>query len=234
MPGSIRRHVLFLSSIFVAGCPGAANDPTARKADAKTDVKADVKADAKADAKTDVKADAKAEAPKMGRVLPGPLPIEEMLGHTPAEVEAKLGDPLGKGESRTSCVRYVPDRTWFKCAHARQRYAAPTDKFKAIGVEFEDGKASALAFDGLVADGPFDPDKALAFVGLELPGEPKLDQPDASAKLYSWFNASARLLIHGRQYRVQVSTVDDDWARSKVEIILNDPLSPDELARKTP
>jgi len=50
--------------------------------------------------------------------------------------------------------------------------------------------------------------------------------------VYSWFNASARLLIQGRQYRVQVSTVADDWARSKVELILNDPLSPDELSRK--
>src|SRR5688500_12897455 len=119
---SLRRHVLLVSSILFAGCPGAASEPAARKGDAKPDVKADAKPEAKADAKLDAKAD----APKMGRVLPGPLPIEEMIGHTPAEVEAKLGDALGKGESRTSCVRYVPERTWFECKHARQRYADPT------------------------------------------------------------------------------------------------------------
>jgi hypothetical protein len=39
-------------------------------------------------------------------------------------------------------------------------------------------------------------------------------------------------LIAGRQYRVLVSTVGDDWTRTKVEVILNDPLSPDELTRK--
>jgi hypothetical protein len=126
----------------------------------------------------------------------------------------------------------VPERTWFKCAHAKQRYADPTDKFKAIGVEYEDGKASALAFDGLQGEGPFDPKRALAFVGLELPGEPKVEEPEPGTKVYSWFNASARLLIAGRQYRAVVSSVADDWARSKVELILNDPLSADELSRK--
>ena len=229
MPRSHRRLALLLSSIVVVGCPAEQNEPTARKGDAKPDAKLDAKTDAKSNAKPDANADA---AP-MGRVLPGPLPIEEMIGHTPAEVEAKLGDTLGKGESRTSCVRYVPERTWFKCQHAKQRYADPTGTFKAIGVEFEDGKASALAFDGLPGEGPFDPTRALATVGVELPGEPKIEEPEPGAKIYSWFNAAARLLIAGRQYRVRVSTVGDDWARTKVELILNDPLSPDELARKS-
>jgi len=234
MPRSHRHHALLLSSILAAGCPGTANEPATRKGDAKpgAESKPDTKPESKPDTKLDARAEPKPDAAKMGRVLPGPLPIDEMIGHAPAEVEAKLGDPLGKGESRTSCVRYVPERTWFKCTHARQRYADPTDKFKAIGVEFEDGKASALAFDGPKGEGPFEPNKALAFVGLELPGEPKLEEPEPGTKVYSWFNASARLLIQGRQYRVQVSTVADDWARSKVELILNDPLSPDELSRK--
>jgi hypothetical protein len=162
------------------------------------------------------------------------LPIEDMLGHAPAEVEAKLGDALGKGEARSSCVRYVPDRVWFRCSHAVQRYADPTGHFKAVGVEFEDGKASALAFDGLQRTGPFDPGQALAAVGLELPGTPKIAEPDPSTKVYTWFNSAARLLVHGRQYRVQVSVVDGDWQRAKVELVLNDPLNPDELARKLP
>lgn len=180
----------------------------------------------------DAKADAAAATPTMGRVTAGPLPIADMLGHTPAEVEALLGDPLGKGEMRESCVRFVPDRTWFRCKHARQRYADPTGKFEAVGVEYEDGKASALAFELPQLDGTFDPKRALAYVGLELPDEPKLDEPAADTKVYSWFNSAARLRVHGRQYRVQASTVAGDWGRSKVEVILNDPLSADEQARK--
>ncbi|HET6585711.1 MAG TPA: hypothetical protein VFG69_19770 [Nannocystaceae bacterium] len=216
------RACLGLVALFVVGCPRDGDAPS----------KSDAKADAKPDAKTDAKGDAKTDAAPMGRVIAGPLPIEEMLGHPPADVEAKLGDPLGKGESRENCVRYVPERTWFRCAHARQRYADPSGNFKAVGVEFEDGKASALAFDGLALDGAFDPAKALAFVGLELPGEPKIEEPQPGTKVYSWFNASARLLIHGRQYRVIASTVGGGWSRSKVELILNDALNADELARK--
>lgn len=234
------RTLLCLVALLGAACPqqnaapGKADAKTvAKKGDAKLDVKAEAKPDTKAP--TDAKASTDAKAPTeatMGRVVAGPLPIEEMLGHSPAEVEAKLGDPLGKGESRKNCVRYVPDRTWFRCAHARQRYADPNGKFKAVGIEFEDGKASAIAFDGLTLEGSFDPDKALAFVGIELAGEPKVDEPQSGTKVYSWFNASARLLIHGRQYRVVASTVEGDWARSKVELILNDPLNADELTRK--
>jgi hypothetical protein len=229
-----RPLVLACLGVVLLGCPADESASATRKGDAKTKVaKVEVKRDAKGDAKTDAKTDAKADAPKNGRVLDGPLPIADMLGHTPAEVEAKLGDTLGKGSSRTSCVRYVPDRTWFKCAHARQRYADPNGKFTAIGMEFEDGKASAIAFDGFVAaEGAFTPEAALAIVGLELPGEPKVDEPEPGTKVWSWWNSSARLLVNGRQHRVQVSSVGDDWTRTKVEIVLNDPLSADELARK--
>ncbi len=218
--------VLASLGIVLLGCPADENASAARKGDAKA------KADAKGDAKPDAKVDAKADAPKNGRVLEGPLPIEAMLGHTPAEVEAKLGDTLGKGVQRKSCVRYVPDRTWFSCQHARQRYADPNGKFTAIGMEYEDGKASAISFDGFVTEGAFTPEAALAIVGIEVPGQPKVEEPEPGAKVYSWFNASARLLIGGRQYRVQVSTVGDDWARTKVDVILNDPLNADEQSRK--
>lgn len=194
-------------------------------------------ADAKAQAPAPTKAASPATAESastvaMGRVTPGPLPIVDMLGHTPAEVEAKLGDPLGKGEMRDSCVRYLPERTWFRCKHARQRYADPTGRFTAVGVEYEDGKASALAFEGPKGEGSFDPKRALAYVGIELPDEPKVDEPASDTKVYTWFNSAARLLVGGRQYRVQVSSVAGDWVRSKVEVILNDPLSADEQGRK--
>jgi hypothetical protein len=39
MPRSSRRHALLLSSFVLAGCPGAANEPAARKGDAKAEAK---------------------------------------------------------------------------------------------------------------------------------------------------------------------------------------------------
>jgi hypothetical protein len=46
----------------------------------------------------------------------------------------------------------------------------------------------------------------------------------------AWFNSQARLLIAGKQHRVEVSIIDDDWARSRVEVMLNDPLTPEQQA----
>jgi hypothetical protein len=34
-----------------------------------------------------------------------------------------------------------------------------------------------------------------------------------------------------RQHRVEVSIIDDDWARSRVEVLLNDPLTPEQQAK---
>lgn len=224
---------------WLCACPSTAPD-TGKSATVAT-TKSDVKRDAKSDAKTEAKSDAKVEptpdakAPEegpAGRVLDGPLPIAGLIGKPPAEVEAQLAEPLGKGMARESCVRFVPDRTWFKCKFALQRYGDKTGAYKAIGVEYEDGKATAIAFEGLLrAEGTITPETALAYVGLELPGEPKLENPAPDTSVWSWFNAAARLRIDGRQYRVVVSSVGADWTRTKVEVKLNDPLSDDERSR---
>jgi len=226
---------------FASGCPGGAettprpNQPFAKQTDTKPVAKqTDAKPDAKADPKPDAKADPKPpEDTARGRVLEGPLPIASMLGKAPADVQALLGKPLGKGMIRKSCVRFLPERTWFECQFATQRYGDQGDSYTAIAVEYQDGKSTAVAFDGLrKATGDFDTKLALAYVGLELPGEPKIETPGGDATVAVWFNSAARLLIDGRQYRVIVSTVANDWARTKVEVILNDPLDEAEAAKK--
>lgn len=191
-------------------------------------------------AKSDASPASSAKAPHSpepgarGRVLDGPLPITSVIGHPPADVEALVGETLSKGMARDSCVRFVPKRVWFRCQFAMQRYADKTGKFSAIGIEYEDGLATAISFEGPAGSGTFTPENALAFVGLQLPGEPSLETPAENTKLWSWFNSSAQLLINNRQYRVRVSVVGEDWQRSKVEVILNAPLSDDERARVLP
>jgi hypothetical protein len=170
----------------------------------------------------------------LGKVLDdAPVPIVRLLGQTPQEAEPQLGPPLpdSKGGMRDSCVRYLPERTWFRCKFAWQRYADRTGTFGAIHVTYEDGKVSGVSFEKIPGEGPFDPRQALRKVGLELPGEPKLENPEEDVTTWSWWNASARLVVYGRQYRVRVSTVKGTWDSAKVEIILNDALSESEKAR---
>jgi hypothetical protein len=212
-------HARLLAISLLVGCPSAAPVASDQKiVETKT---------------VETKREAKVvdEGP-MGRVGDGPLPIAGLLGKAPADVEPQLAEPTGKGMARQSCVRFVPERVWFRCQFALQRYGDKSGAYKAIGVEYEDGKATALAFEGLTgAQGDVDPKTALAYVGLELPGEPKLENPDAETRVWSWFNAAARLRIDGRQYRVIVSSIGGDWARTKVEIKLNDPLTEEERSR---
>jgi hypothetical protein len=170
----------------------------------------------------------------LGKVFDdAPLPLVKMLGQTPPEAEAFLGPPLpdSKGGMRDSCVRYLPERTWFRCKLAWQRYSDETGTFGVVHVTYEDGKVSGLAFEKIPGEGPFDPRKALRKVGLELPGEPKAENPEMDVTTWSWWNTSARLLVHERQYRVRVSTVGTGWDKAKVEIILNDALSESEKGR---
>lgn len=170
----------------------------------------------------------------LGKVLDGaPLPLVKLLGQTPQEAEQHLGPPLpdSKGGMRDTCVRYLPERTWFTCKFAWQRYTDKSGTFGPIHVTYEDGKVSGLAFEKIPGQGPFDPRQALRIVGLELPGEPKLESPEADVTTWSWWNASARLLVHSRQYRVRVSAVKGAWESAKVEIILNDALNESEKAR---
>lgn len=162
-------------------------------------------------------------------------PLPQILGKSPAEVEPKLGDPTGKGISRTSCIRFLPERTWFECEFAMQRYADPTGTYDAITVTYEDGVSTGIAFEGIPGDGDFDPKAALAHVGVELVGEPKVSTPADDVTLSSWFNAAARLLVHGKQYRVEVSSIGGTWGSSKVEFFLNHPLTGAQQAKvRTP
>jgi len=174
-------------------------------------------------------------APKeaLGRVLDdAPLPIEDMLGAPPKEVESHLAPPPGKGMMRKSCVRFVPERTWFSCTYVEQRYGDPTGRFGAIGVEYTDGRATSLWWEQIPGEGPFDPTKALRIVGLELPGEPTVRHPKPKITVYDYFNNQARLKIHGKEFRVEVSVIDDEWKHSKVQIWENSPLTPDQAARR--
>ncbi|MCH9681526.1 MAG: hypothetical protein K0V04_08845 [Deltaproteobacteria bacterium] len=170
----------------------------------------------------------------VAKVLPtAPLPLVKMLGEPPPTVESFLGPVVAgsKGGMRDSCVRYIPNRTWFRCKFAWQRYTDKTNNFKVVHVTYEDGKATGLAFEGIPGAGEFDYTQALRKVGLELPGEPKLDDSQSDAKVWSWFNSTARLMIHDRQYRVRVSSVEGGWDRAKVELILNDALNDSEKSR---
>ena len=167
-----------------------------------------------------------------GKVLPNaPLPLLEIIGGDPKTAESHLGEPIAKGMQKESCVRFVPDRTWFECKWVWQRYADKTETYGAIEVTYEDGKAVSLTLEKIPGKGGFDPKIALALAGLELPGKPQITEPGDEAKVWSYFNSEAQLVIHGRQYRVRVSAVGDRWETSKVEIILNDPLNDDEKKR---
>jgi hypothetical protein len=170
----------------------------------------------------------------LGKVLDdAPLPLVKLLGQTPQEAEQHLGPPLpdSKGGMRDSCVRYLPERTWFRCKFAWQRYSDATGTFGAVHVTYEDGKVSGLSFEKIPGEGPFDPRQALLEVGLELPGEPKVETPEKDVSTWSWWNTVARLVVYGRQYRVRVSAVKGTWESAKVEIILNDALNESEKAR---
>jgi hypothetical protein len=229
---------LLAALLALAACPSGSPDGGKPIASNRGKPIGDPKPDdakAEPEAKSPGVTEAVADSQPMGRVLDGPLPIAGLIGKPPAEVQAQLSEPLAKGMARGSCVRFVPERTWFSCKFALQRYGDKGGAYKAIGVEYEDGVATTLAFEGPTrAEGTVDPRAALAYVGLELPGEPKLDTPDAQTQVWSWFNGAARLRIDGHQYRVVVSSVGADWSRTKIELILNDPLSDEQRARVMP
>ncbi len=175
-----------------------------------------------------------ADGQPLAKVLAdSPLPWASMLGQTPQVAETHLGPPKpdSKGGTRDACVRYLPERTWFHCKQAWQRYSDKSGTFSEIQVVYEDGKVTAIALDGIPGEGPFDPKLALKKAGLELPGAPTVENPDTDVTVWSWWNSAARLLAHERQYRARVSTVGGAWDKAKVEIILNDSLSDDEKSR---
>ena len=161
-----------------------------------------------------------------------PLALTKLLGRPVAEVQAQLGEALGKGMARETCVRFVPERVFFTCKYAQQSYADKTANFAAVRVGYEDGVATAIAYDGWKGGtGVFTPEAGLAGVGLLLPEAGTPSSPADGVKLWSWFNSQARLKINGRQHRVEVSIIADDWARSRIEVLQNDPLTPEQQAK---
>ncbi len=161
-----------------------------------------------------------------------PLALPKLLGRPQAEVEAQLGASLGKGMDRRSCVRLVPERVFFACQYALRPYADKTGTFEEVLVAYEDGVATELTFDGLKAGtGPFDPQALLSAVGLSLPEPGKLSTPASKVQLWSWFNSLARLRVAGKEYRVELSVVEDDWKRGRLSVLQNDRLTPEQTAK---
>ncbi len=159
------------------------------------------------------------------------LPLTSLRRHAPQDVEAMLGDPPGKGFAKGSCVRFAPKRIFFECKFVSQTYADKTGTYGSVTVDYEDGLSSRVAFTGLPGAGPLTWEEALELVGLEIPRPPATRSPADGVTLWSWYNGAARLIIDGKQYRVEASVVGDDRTRAKVDVILNHPLSPEQEAK---
>jgi hypothetical protein len=223
--------------IPVAGCPADSSAPRAAKS--APDQAAEPGDENRPDDSKQADQRAENDDANLGSIRDdAPLPLLKMLGHTPPDVQRHLGEHVGKGGQRDSCVRYVPEspggptlRTWFRCKHVWQRYADKTGTFGSVGIEYEDGKCTAISLEGIPGEGPFDPKQALERTGFDLPGDPTLREPAAGVKIWSYFNSAARLKIDDKEYRLEVSVVEGDWARTKVEILLNHHLTEDERAR---
>lgn len=167
----------------------------------------------------------------------GVVDLSALLNESPDSVEALLGKPTDTGTQRISCVRFVPERTFFACKQEARFYAHP--QLERLVVEYEDGLSANVSLIGLRGEGEFSPDKALALAGLSLPGTPREtaptfglgDDPDQKVQAWDWFNSQSRLLVDGLQFRVRVSVVNGDWKRSKVEVINNNPLDDEQRKR---
>jgi hypothetical protein len=162
--------------------------------------------------------------------------LNAIVNKTADEVDDVLGAPKDIGSDRISCVRFVPERVFFACEQEIRIYEHPD--FEEIRVEFEDGKAALVAISGLPGEGQFEPEAALALVGIELPDEPHHDNPPLAAggggetvDRWEWSNSRARLRIDGLEHRVRLSMVNGEWKRAKVELINNNPLSEEQQAR---
>lgn len=167
------------------------------------------------------------------------IDLRQIVNQTPEQVDAVLGQPIDTGSDRVSCVRFVPERVFFACEQQIRIYAHP--QFESIRVEFEDGRAATVALAGLPGEGSFDPQQALATVGLELPGEPRHDNPPITSMAgdgstdtvdrWEWGNSRARLLIDGLEHRVRLTAINGEWRRAKLELINNNPLSDEQKQR---
>lgn len=175
--------------------------------------------------------DTSAEGPKLGKfVEDGPVPWTQLLRKSPEEVEKLVGEPKDSGEGRITCVRFVPERVMFECEEEIRLY--DLEGFETLAIEYEDGKAANVSVVGFQnAEQEVSAANALALVGLELPVNGKMREVDGEATLWEWFNSLARLKIDDDQFMVRLSTVEKDWARTKLEVIVNSPLTEDEKSR---
>lgn len=226
----------FFALVPALGCQRESRpDRVANKDEGKPEANANAEGPADPDAGPTKADETKTDPAKdLGRLDATLLPLGDMLGAAPQVVEGHLGPPKAKGGRRESCVRFVPDRVWFSCESVWQRYEDKNGTLSGVRVFYEDGVATAIGLESIPGQGPFDPRKALEIAGVHLPGEPTLQTPEASVRIWSWFNNQARLKVKGREYKVEVSVIGDDWHSAKVEVILNDRLNADEKARLLP
>lgn len=168
------------------------------------------------------------------------IDLNLLVNKSPAEVEAVLGPPQETGSDRVSCVRFIPARVFFACQQEIRTYAKPP--FEQIRIEFEDGLAANVSLIGLPGEGTFNLDAALASVGVVLPEAPAHDNPALGiggepgdvVDRWEWSNSRARLRVDDLEHLVRVSVVNSEYRRAKLEIINNNPLSPEQAARIKP
>jgi hypothetical protein len=168
------------------------------------------------------------------------IDLNLLVNKTPAEIEAVLGAAQNSGSDRVSCVRFVPQRVFFACEQEIRVYQHPP--YEQIRIEFEDGRAANVALTGLPGEGPFNLDAALDSAGVVLPESPSHDNPALGVggepgdvvDRWEWVNSRARLRVDGLEHRVRMSVVNSEYRRAKLEIINNNPLSPEQAARIKP
>jgi hypothetical protein len=202
-----------------ASCSGA-NETTSKEERAST-----------ATESTDLKAQPKpTKISKGGQFLAdAPVKWSDILRATPEAVAAVLGDHTREGGGRISCVRFLPKRVHFACTHVARDYAHPA--FEKVTVDFEDGRAAAVSLVGFKgAAGDFSIDAATKAAGIKAARPPR-PQSAEGAEVFVWFNHEAQLLVAKDQFLMRLSTVDRDWAKTKLEVIFNGPLSDEEKAR---
>jgi hypothetical protein len=186
------------------------------------------------------------DEPKSGSTQPPPKPftgagsidLSGLLQQKPEVVEVVLGQPVETGKQRISCVRFVPERVFFACEQEARFYAF--SGFERIEVEYEDGVAAAISLVGVMGEGAFEPQKALALAGLELEGEPHHERPALIGgqtdvvDTWTWNNAQARMRVADKEHMVRISVINGEWARSQVEVFDNSPLTEDQKQRIKP
>ena len=237
-----RLQLSLLGAFLLTACdPGSASGAKAGGAEGTAAQKttADAKAEGAVEAEAKPSAPAGGETQELGSVTKTEvIDLAAIVNKTPEEVEALLGANEGTGSDRISCVRFLPERVFFACKQELRVYKHP--EFEEIRVDFEDGRAAQVALIGLPGGGEFEPKAALALVGVSLPGEGRERSEAVStnngsaggnARIWEWGNSSARLILDGQQQRVRLSIVEDDWARTKLELINNNPLTDEQKAR---